>query len=74
MAIDAGVPILPIVLDGSGGTLPKHGLVFTTGHRVKLKVFEPVNPDSFGTTDPDVLSLKFSNFMIRELNEMRRNS
>ena len=74
MAIDAGVPILPIVLDGSGEALPKHGLVFTTGHRVKLKVFEPVNPDSFGTTDPDVLSLKFSNFMIRELNEMRRNS
>lgn len=74
MAIDAGVPILPIVLDGSGEALPKHGLVFTTGHRVKLKVFEPVNPDSFGTTDPDVLSVKFSNFMIRELNEMRRNS
>jgi len=74
MAINAGVPILPIVLDGSGGTLPKHGLVFTTGHRVKLKVFEPVNPDSFGTTDPDVLSVKFSNFMIRALNEMRRNS
>lgn len=41
MAIDAGVPILPVVLDGSGGVLPKHGLIFTTGHRVKVRVFDP---------------------------------
>lgn len=73
MAIDAGVPILPVVLDGSGGVLPKHGLIFTTGHRVKLRVSDPVSPDSFNTTDPDVLSVYFNNFIIRELSELRRS-
>ena len=37
LAIDAHVPILPIVLDGSGGVLPKHGLIFTTGHKIRIK-------------------------------------
>ncbi len=74
MAIDAGVPILPVVLDGSGGVLPKHGLIFTTGHRVKVRVFDPVHPESFNTTDPDVLSVYFNNFIIRELSELRRRS
>lgn len=74
MAIDAGVPILPVVLDGSGGILPKHGLVFTTGHRVKLKVLDPVYPGSFRTTDPDALSADFYNLMDRELSKLRLSS
>jgi 1-acyl-sn-glycerol-3-phosphate acyltransferase len=74
MAINAGVPILPVVLDGSGGILPKHGLIFSSGHRVKVKVFDPVPPESFNTIDPDVLSVNFNDFMIRELKEMRRST
>jgi 1-acyl-sn-glycerol-3-phosphate acyltransferase len=74
MALDAGVPILPMVIDGTGGILPKHGLVFTTGHKVRLKVFDPVHPDSFNTTDPDVLSVNFSNFISGKLSEVRRIS
>ncbi|MBN2665253.1 MAG: 1-acyl-sn-glycerol-3-phosphate acyltransferase [Bacteroidales bacterium] len=74
MAVDAGVPILPVVLDGSGGILPKHGLIFTTGHRVKVRVFDPVPPESFNTTDPDMLSVYFSNFITRELSVLRRSS
>ena len=74
MAIDAGVPILPVVLDGSGGVLPKHGLIFTTGHRVKVRVFDPVPPESFNTTDPDVLSVYFNDFIKGELSEMRQSS
>jgi 1-acyl-sn-glycerol-3-phosphate acyltransferase len=74
MAIDAGVPILPVVLDGSGGVLPKHGLIFTTGHRVQVRVFDPVPPGSFNTTDPDALSGYFSNFITSELSELRRSS
>lgn len=74
MAIDARVPILPVVIDGSGGVLPKHGLIFTTGHRVKLKVFDPVTPDSFNTTDPDTLAVNFNSFMTRELSQIRKRS
>lgn len=72
MAINAGVPILPVLIDGSGGVLPKHGLVFSTGHKVKVKVFDPVPPASFNTTDPDVLSAYFYNFMTRELSKLRQ--
>jgi 1-acyl-sn-glycerol-3-phosphate acyltransferase len=72
LAINAKVPILPILIDGSGEVLPKHGLVFTIGHRIKIKVFDPVFPESFSTDDPDVLSLKFSNFMAGALKELRQ--
>lgn len=71
LAINTHIPILPIVLDGSGGVLPKHGLIFTTGHKIRIKVFDPVMPESFYTDDPDVLSQNFSNFMIGALKELR---
>jgi 1-acyl-sn-glycerol-3-phosphate acyltransferase len=71
LAINAQIPILPIVLDGSGGILPKHGLIFSTGHKIRIKVFDPVKPESFNTEDPDILSQNFSNFMIGALKELR---
>jgi 1-acyl-sn-glycerol-3-phosphate acyltransferase len=71
LAINAHVPILPIVVDGSGGVLPKHQLIFTTGHKIRIKVYDPFPPDSFNTGDPDILSLKFSNFMVEALKELR---
>ncbi len=71
LAISAGLPVLPVVIDGTGGILPKHGLIFSTGHRVRIRVFDPVMPASFGTSDPDVLSLKFHNFMADALKELR---
>ncbi len=74
LAINAHVPILPVVLDGSGGVLPKHGLIFTTGHKIMIKVLDPVMPESFNTDDPDILSLNFSNFMIGALKELRGKS
>ena len=74
LAINAHVPILPVVLDGSGGVLPKHGLIFTTGHKIMIKVLDPVMPESFNTDDPDILSRNFSNFMIEALKELRGKS
>jgi 1-acyl-sn-glycerol-3-phosphate acyltransferase len=71
LAIQANKPILPILIDGSGGVLPKHGLIFSTGNKIRIKVFDPVPPESFNTDDSDILSLKFSNFMIETLKELR---
>lgn len=71
LAINARVPILPVLIDGSGGVLPKHGLIFSAGHKINIRIFDPVLPESFGTDDPDILSVKFSNFMTEALNELR---
>jgi 1-acyl-sn-glycerol-3-phosphate acyltransferase len=71
MAIEANVPILPVVLDGSRNILPKHGFVVGSGHLVRLKVLEPVQPADFGTDNPDELALRFSSLMSAELNRMR---
>lgn len=67
LAIKANRPILPVVIDGSGNVLPKRGLIFKTGHSIRVEVFDPVFPESFGTSDPDVLSLKFNTFIKKAL-------
>jgi len=72
LALQAGVPILPIVIDGTGGILPKHGLVFGTGHDVKIKVLDPMHPESFGTENPDELALKFSSIIKEALIDLRK--
>jgi 1-acyl-sn-glycerol-3-phosphate acyltransferase len=74
LAISTNRPILPVLIDGSGGVLPKHGLLFNTGHKIRIRVFDPVPPESFNTDNPDILSLKFSNFMIEVLKEWRAKS
>lgn len=71
LALNAKKPILPVLLDGTGGILPKHGLIFNTGHRIRVKVFDPVTPELFNTDDPDTLALSFKAFMTRELENMR---
>lgn len=71
LAISAQKPILPVLMDGTGGVLPKHGFIFSTGHRIRIKVFDPVYPESFNTDDPDLLALNFSTFMKGALIEMR---
>jgi len=71
LAIQAKVPILPIVIDGTGGILPKHGLIFGSGHLVKIRVFDPVMPETFNTSNPDELAEKFSIMMKKWLSELR---
>ena len=74
LAIQAKVPLLPIVLDGTGGILPKHGLVLGTGHHVKLRVLDPIPPESFGTDNPDELALRISILIKDNLIKIRNQS
>jgi 1-acyl-sn-glycerol-3-phosphate acyltransferase len=71
LAIRAGVPILPVLIDGTGGILPKHGLIFSSGHRIRIKVLDPVYPDSFDTGDADYLAQKIRSLMVSRLKELR---
>jgi len=71
LALEANVPILPIVVDGTGDILPKHGLVFGSGYKVSLRILDPVEPASFTSDNPDELSSEFGLLLSSELKKMR---
>jgi 1-acyl-sn-glycerol-3-phosphate acyltransferase len=71
LALQANVPILPVLIDGTGGILPKHGLIFGTGHHITIRVLDPVFPELFNTGNVDELALRFSTMMASELKELR---
>jgi 1-acyl-sn-glycerol-3-phosphate acyltransferase len=71
LAISAGVPILQVLIDGTGGILPKHGFIFGGFHKIIIKVYDPVMPDSFGTDNCDELALKFREMMTGKLEKLR---
>jgi 1-acyl-sn-glycerol-3-phosphate acyltransferase len=71
LALQANVPVLPVLIDGTGGILPKHGLIFRGGHRIRIRVLDPVDPADFGTDIPEELALKFSTLMCSALQELR---
>lgn len=71
LALEANVPVLPVLIDGTGGILPKHGYHFGSGYQIKIKVLDPVYPSSFGTDIPENLALKFSSLFTDELIKLR---
>ena len=74
LALNAKVPILPVIIDGTGVILPKHGLIFGSGYHIKIRVMNPVQPDLFGTDNPDYLAKKFSTLMADELSKLRASN
>jgi 1-acyl-sn-glycerol-3-phosphate acyltransferase len=71
LALMTDKPVLPVIIDGTGGILPKHGLIFSSGHHIKIRVLDPVYPGLFGTANPEELAEKFRKIMISELVKMR---
>jgi 1-acyl-sn-glycerol-3-phosphate acyltransferase len=71
LALMTDKSILPVIVDGTGGILPKHGLIFSSGHFIRIRVLDPVHPGLFGTADAEELALKFRNLMVDGLKKMR---
>ncbi len=71
LAIASGKPVLPVIIDGTGDILPKHGFLFRRGHRVRIRVLEPVDPHDFVTDNHDDLALWFNDYMKKELEKLR---
>lgn len=71
LAIQTNTALLPVLIDGTGGILPKHGLIFRSRHHIMIRVLEPVDPADFGTDNPEILALKISTAMKSALAELR---
>ena len=71
MALEAKIPVLPVLIDGTGGILPKHGFIFRSRKHVNIRVLDPVSPDTFVSDTPESLALKFNSLMSAELIKLR---
>ncbi|MBM3419960.1 MAG: 1-acyl-sn-glycerol-3-phosphate acyltransferase [Bacteroidetes bacterium] len=74
LALNSDKPILPVVIDGTGAVLPKHGYRFRSGHILRVSILDPVFPGAFGTGDAAGLAEKFSNLISEELEKLRTSS
>lgn len=74
LAIYAGVPVLPVLINGTGDILPKHGFIFRGKHAITVQVLDPVLPSDFGTTSPEELALKFNALIRTGLKDLRTQS
>lgn len=71
LAIREKKPILPLVLDGTQGCLPKKSWVFEKDVFVKLRVLEPVSTEEFKKGDSQLLMQKVRMEMAKQLAEWR---
>jgi 1-acyl-sn-glycerol-3-phosphate acyltransferase len=47
LAKKVGVPVYPIVIEGTAATLPKHGLVLKSGMKARVEVLDPLDPGHY---------------------------
>jgi 1-acyl-sn-glycerol-3-phosphate acyltransferase len=71
LAVREQVPILPLVIDGTQGCLPKNSWVFEPDVRVKLKILDPIPTKGLGRDDTEQLMEDTRHLMVRQLARMR---
>ncbi len=74
LAIKEKIPVLPIVLDGTQGCLPKKSWIFDQNVFVKLKVLEPVMTDQYEIDQNFELMDKVRLMIAEQLSEWRGQS
>lgn len=70
LAREAGVPILPVVLDGTR-TLIGPKAMFNWRNRITVRVLPPVGADEVATSDPKLLGDRVHDRMVRALGQIR---
>lgn len=74
LAIDAGVPVLPLAIDGTRDALPKHGWVFGPAIHARLKVLDPVPTDGLTHDDVEALTERARQAVIAQIAAWRGTS
>lgn len=67
LAIKAGVPVLPLVVDGTQNTLPKHSWKFGEAPHIRVKVLPPVETAGLKPADTPRLREQIRQQIIAEL-------
>lgn len=70
LAREAGVPILPVVLDGTR-TLIGPKAMFNWRNRITVRVLPPVDADEVAASDPKLLGDRVHDRMVRALGQIR---
>jgi 1-acyl-sn-glycerol-3-phosphate acyltransferase len=55
LALDTGLPILPITIDGTFPILPKNSMIISRGHTVKVTVHPPIDTHLYTHQTRDLL-------------------
>ncbi|SMO40258.1 1-acyl-sn-glycerol-3-phosphate acyltransferase [Fodinibius sediminis] len=71
LAIKEGVPILPMVIDGTQNTLPKRSWKFGEAKHIKLKILEPLDTADLGYGDIKKTSREVRSRIAHQLAEWR---
>jgi 1-acyl-sn-glycerol-3-phosphate acyltransferase len=71
LAIDAQVPILPLVIDGSHDCLPKHSWIFTKDAKVRIQVLSPIETRDMDQRDLPALRNLVRNAIMDQLADWR---
>jgi len=58
-------PILPVVIDGTLGALPKNGFIIKGRHKFRIQILPEINPDSFNQLDSSEIA-QMVQVMIKE--------
>lgn len=71
LAIREGIPILPMVIDGTQNTLPKRSWKFGVAKHIKLKILDPIATDSLEKSDIRELTNEVRQDILEQLSEWR---
>lgn len=74
LAVSEGVPILPMVIDGTQNTLPKKSWTFGQAKHIKLKILKPLETEELKRDDIKDLSESVRSRIGRQLAEWRGKS
>jgi 1-acyl-sn-glycerol-3-phosphate acyltransferase len=69
LAIDAGVPVLPLAVHGTRTALPKHGWRFSRSD-AEVRVLEPVETAGLGPEDVGALKQRVREAIMRARNQL----